>query len=176
MKAQKFTLLVVDDDEDQRVLIQRQFKSLNSQYSIQALSSGDEAIAYLRGDGKFKDRERYEFPNYIITDLSMSHGDGFDILSFLKSNPALSVIPVVMLSSSDDPDDVRQAYLLGASSYFMKPGTLDGLRDLLRKIHEYWIGCEVPEVDSEGYAVETNSKGKRGERFTKPKRPSKKAS
>lgn len=75
-----------------------------------------------------------------------------------------------MLSSSDDDDDIRQAYLLGASSFFVKPHNLNDLKKLLRKIHDYWIECEVPEVDSEGYALKTNSTGRLGARYTKPKR------
>jgi CheY-like chemotaxis protein len=173
VKAQKFTLLVVEDDDDQRMFIQREFKALGAKYKIHALSSGNDAIAYLNGEGGFGDRSMFEFPSYIITDLGMSDGDGFAILHFLKSNPALSVIPVVMLSSSDDPDDVRHAYLLGVSSFFVKPSSLTALRKLLGKIHEYWTDCEVPEVDAEGYALETISKGKRGERFPKPTRPPK---
>ena len=176
MKAQKFTLLIADDDEDERAFVEREFKALHAQYKIQGVSSGNEAIAYLKGEGKFSDREKFEFPSYIITDLGMSDGDGFAVLEFIKDHPALSVIPVVMLSSSDDSDDVRQAYLLGASSFIMKPAFTTGLRQLVRKIHEYWTDCEVPEVDADGYAVDTNSRGKRGERFTKPKRPPKKSS
>ena len=175
MKAQKFTLLIVEDDEDQRLFIEREFKALGAYYKIQGLSSGNEAIAYLEGKGKFGDRSKFEFPSYIITDLGMSDGDGFAVLEFLKNNPALSVIPVVMLSSSDDPDDVRHAYLLGASSFLTKPAFTKQLRELVRRIHDYWSDCEVPEVDVDGYAVETSSKGKRGERFTKPKRPAKKS-
>jgi hypothetical protein len=75
-----------------------------------------------------------------------------------------------MLSSSDDPDDIRQAYLLGASSYFVKPPNVDALRALLKKIHDYWTECEVPEVDAEGYAVATVSRGRPGARYQKPKR------
>jgi CheY-like chemotaxis protein len=100
----------------------------------------------------------------------MSPGDGFHILEFIKEHPALSVIPVVMLTTSDDPDDIRQSYLLGASSYFTKPQDQQGLRDLLKKIHEYWAECEVPEVDEAGYAVKTDSRGKAGARYKKPKR------
>ena len=176
MKAQKFTLLIVEDDDDQREFIQKEFKALGAHYKIHGLTSGNDAIAYLKGEGGFSDRSKFEFPSYIITDLGMSDGDGFAVLEFLKNNPAFSVIPVVMLSSSDDPDDVRHAYLLGASSFFTKPGSLKSLRELVRKIHEYWTDCEVPEVDLDGYALETSSKGKRGERFTKPTRPPKKSS
>ena len=170
MKATKYTLLIVDDDEDQRLIFKKTFQALGTKYKVQLAGSGDEAMAYLKGEGKYKDRAKFEFPSYVITDLNMSPGDGFHILDFLKDHPALSVIPVVMLSTSDDPDDIRQAYLLGASSYFVKPVGLESLKELLRKIHEYWAECEVPEVDAEGYAVETESKGRLGARYKKPKR------
>jgi CheY-like chemotaxis protein len=170
MKAQKFTLLIVDDDKNARFLAQHTFESLATRYTVQLAASGDEAIAYLKGEGKFADREEFEFPAYIITDLKMHPGDGFHVLEFLKKHPALSLIPVVMLSSSDDADDIRQAYLLGASSFLVKPSTLEGLRVLLRKIHEYWAECEVPEVDIDGYAVPTNDLGRLGARYKKPSR------
>jgi CheY-like chemotaxis protein len=170
MKAQKFTLLIVDDDEDARFLAQRTFESLATRYKVQLASNGDEAIAYLQGDGEFADRKKFEFPSYIVTDLQMRPGDGFTLLEFLKNNPALSVIPVVMLSSSDDPDDIRQAYLLGVSSFLVKPTKLANLKNLLRKVHDYWAECEVPQVDADGYALPTNSLGRLGARYAKPKR------
>jgi CheY-like chemotaxis protein len=171
LKTRNTTLLVVEDDADQRLFIQKAFQSLETTYQVHAVSSGNEAIAYLKGEGEFRDRTKFQFPAYIITDLGMPNGDGFEILDFLKKNPALSVIPVVMLSSSDDPDDIRHAYLLGASSYLAKPPGQEALRALLKKIHEYWAECQVPEIDDQGYALETDSHGKRGERFPKPKKP-----
>ena len=66
--------------------------------------------------------------------------------------------------------DIRQAYLLGASSFLTKPAGFPALRVLLQKVHDYWAECEVPEVDADGYAVETISKGKAGARFSKPNR------
>jgi len=170
LKAQKFTLLVIDDNDDERFFIRKAFQTLGTKYRVHALESGNEAVAYLKGEGKYGDRAKFQFPSYIITDLQMRNGDGFEVLDFLKRNPALSIIPVVMLSTSDDPDDIRQAYLLGASSYFVKRQGLEELRALLRKIHDYWAECEVPEVDESGYAVATSSAGKPGARFIKPKR------
>ena len=170
MKAAKHTLLIVDDNEDQRFIFKRTFEALGTKYKVQLAKNGNEALAYLRGEGKYSDRSKFEFPSYIITGLNMSPGDGFHILEFLKSKPALSVIPVVILSTSDDPDDIRQAYLLGASSYLVKPPGVQSLKELLRKIHEYWAECEVPEVDLEGYAVDTQSRGRLGARYEKPKR------
>lgn len=80
MKAQKHTLLIVDDDEAGRFLTQRTFEHLATKYRVQLAANGDEALAYLKGKGKFADRKRFEFPSYILTDLNMHPGDGFDIL------------------------------------------------------------------------------------------------
>jgi CheY-like chemotaxis protein len=168
MKAQKFSLLIVDDDENDRFFLERAFQKLGPYYKIHPLSSGDEAVAYIQGEGKFADRKEYQFPSYIITDLKMFPKDGFFLLNFIKKHPALSIIPVVMLSSSQDLDDIRQAYLLGASSYFTKPAATEGLTALVSNIHQYWSQCQVPAVDEQGFALMTNSIGKAGEPYAKP--------
>jgi CheY-like chemotaxis protein len=170
MKAQKFTLLIVDDDENDRFFLQKTFHKLGKEYRIHAMSDAEEAIAYIKGNGKYADRKEFQFPSYIITDLKMSPKDGFHLLDYIKKHRALSIIPVVMLSGSDDTDDIRHAYLLGASSYFTKPRDLDGLGILVGKIHEYWAQCQVPAVDEDGFALMTNSQGKAGERYGKPVR------
>ena len=170
MKTKNATLLIVDDDESQRLFLQKAFECAYPGHRIYGLASGNEAVAYLTGHGKYSDRTAFPFPSSVITDLKMPDGDGFAILEFLKSNPTLSVVPVVLLSNSDDPDDVRQAYLLGANAYFVKPASYLALEDLARRIHDYWARGEVPHVDANGYAIETASKGKLGERFSKPKR------
>jgi len=160
-------LLIVDDDENDRFMIQRAFERLNAGYRIQALASGAEALALIKREGVYADRKAYPFPSFILTDLKMPGGDGFEILSYLKAHPEILVVPVVMLSGSDDPDDVRQAYLLGASSFIVKPSSLDGLEGIVRKLHYYWAECEVPLTDDFGHAVVTSSAGKIGERFGK---------
>jgi CheY-like chemotaxis protein len=172
MKAQKFTLLIVDDNEDDRFFLERALLKASNQYRIHHIESGAKAVAYLKGEGIYADRKRYQFPSYIIVDLKMNLGDGFQVLDHVKRNPALSIIPVVMFSASDDEDDIRQAYLLGASSYFVKPAGSEELDDLVLALHKYWTYCHVPEVDEDGYALMTDSKGKRGARFTRPTKDS----
>ncbi|HEV2393205.1 MAG TPA: response regulator [Verrucomicrobiae bacterium] len=160
-------LLIVDDDENDRLLIERAFEKLNVGYRIQPLANGREALALIKGEGIYADRKAYPFPSFILTDLKMSGGDGFEILYYLKQHPEILIVPVVMLSGSDDPDDVRQAYLLGASSFIVKPTELNGLEGIVQKLHYYWSECEVPLVDESGHAIATNSGGKIGERFSK---------
>ena len=158
-------LLIVDDDENDRFLLEHAFKKLNVGYRIQPLENGREALALIKGEGIYANRKTYPFPSFILTDLKMPGGDGFEILSYLKQHPEILIVPVVMLSGSDDPDDVRQAYLLGASSFIVKPHGVDGLEGIVQKLHYYWSECEVPLVDDSGHAVVTNSNRKLGERF-----------
>jgi CheY-like chemotaxis protein len=160
-------LLLVDDDEHDRFLLKRAFEKLNVGYRIHALENGGQALALIKGEGKFANRKAHPFPSFILTDLKMAGGDGFEILSYLKQHPEILVVPVVMLSGSDDPDDVRQAYLLGASSFIVKPHGLNALEGIVQKLHYYWSECEVPLIDERGHAVGTESKGKVGERFDK---------
>ena len=113
----------------------------------------------------FEDRAQYEFPGYIITDLKMPHGDGFDVLNFLKHNPQLSIIPVIVSSASADTDDIRHAYALGASAYLVKDQDPEIRKEQFRKLYDFLSVCEVPEVNASGHARPTDSRGKFGERF-----------
>ena len=95
MKAQKFTLLIVDDSKEDLFFLTRAFQKHTSIYRIQTAVSGREAVAYIEGTGKYADRKAYEFPSYIVTDLKMPDGDGFEILSRIRGNKALSIMPVI---------------------------------------------------------------------------------
>jgi hypothetical protein len=88
------------------------------------------------------------------------------VLEFLKGNPQWAVIPTIIFSRSQDLDDIKTAYLLGASSYHVKPASQSGMTHLMLILHAYWMTCEVPEVDLSGRQLQTNDKGKLSERFT----------
>jgi CheY-like chemotaxis protein len=159
------TILVVEDNPDDRLLIERGFRKIGVESPIHLVDGGDEAVAYMKGEGKYSDRAQFAYPSFIITDLKMPKGDGFAVLDFLKRNPAWAIIPTVVLSSSADPDDVKKAYSLGASSFHCKPASTEELRELLAVVHAYWMTCEVPEVDVTGKQLPTESQGKLGEKY-----------
>lgn len=162
------TILVVEDDPNDQALIERAFRSNGVTGPIHVLGNGLEAIAYLMGEGPFTDRSKFAYPTFIITDLKMPGADGFEVLQHLKSNPAWAIIPTVVLSASNDPDDIRTSYLLGASSYHVKPTGFEELCQQLRILHDYWMTCQVPQVDVTGKQVITDCAGKLGERFPQP--------
>ena len=98
----------------------------------------------------------------------MPHVSGLEVLAHLKANPGFAVIPTVVLTASSDPNDIKMAYSLGASSYHVKPHTFPELRTQLKVLHDYWMTCEVPEVTAAGKQLATDSKGKLGEKFPQP--------
>ena len=165
MKKYHSTILVVDDDPNDLILIEKAFRDIGVTDPIHTIKGGLEAIAYIMGEGKFADRRRYAYPTFITTDLKMPGADGFAVLEHLQNNPEWAVIPTVVLTSSRDLDDIKKAYMLGASSYHIKPSSLAELRQQLRVLHDYWLTCEVPEVDDSGRQLRTDSEGKLGERF-----------
>lgn len=165
MKKYHSTILIVDDDVNDLALIFESFRAIGVTDPIHMVGDGGEAIAYMTGEGKYSDRSIYAYPTFITVDLKMPGTDGFAVLEYLKNNPAWAIIPTVILTSSHDLDDIKRAYMLGASSYHVKPATLEALRQQLKVLHDYWMTCEVPEVDITGKQLPTNSKGKLGERF-----------
>ncbi|HUS36023.1 MAG TPA: response regulator [Verrucomicrobiae bacterium] len=169
MKTAHPTILVVEDKATDQRMIQTAFHNIGVSDPIHYVKSGKEAIAYMMGEGKFASREKYAYPTFVLTDLHMKDGDGLDVLEFLKTNPEWAIIPTIVLSRSADLDDIKQSYLLGASSYHVKPANQDGMTHLLLILHAYWMTCEVPEVDRSGRQLTTDDRGKLGERFNKVK-------
>ena len=163
--------MIVDDDPNDLILIENAFRAIGVKDPIHTINGGREAISYMMGEGKFSDRKLYAYPTFITTDLKMPGADGFAVLEHLKNNPEWAVIPTVVLTSSRDLDDIKKAYMLGASSYHVKPSSPDDLRRQLKVLHDYWVTCEVPQVDSTGRQLPTDSVGKLGERFAQSKTP-----
>lgn len=155
---------------DDQFLVTRAFKKIGVQTPIHVVNDGTEAIAYMMGTGKFADRSEFAYPTFIMTDLKMPNADGFEVLRFLKENPEWAVIPTIVFSSSADLDDIKKSYMLGASSYHRKPSG-EALVTQLKVLYDYWLTCEVPQVDSTGKQLHTDSTGKLGERFEQADRP-----
>lgn len=158
-------MLVVDDDPFDREFITTSLRKNGVVDRIFALQNAGEAIGYLAGEGKYANREEYPYPSMVITDLKMPTGDGFELLEYLKRDPNYTIVPVLVLSSSNDEDDVKRAYRMGAASYIQKPQGLTELRAVLKIFYDYWNICILPTVDAAGRQLATEHHGKLGERF-----------
>ena len=118
-------ILLVDDSPDDTELVRLAFKKAEIENPLKTVASGEEAMVYVRGTGKYANREEYPLPELILLDSKMPGVDGFEVLSWLKREPGLSKIPVVVLTSSEQMKDVNRAYELGANSFLVKPFDFD---------------------------------------------------
>jgi CheY-like chemotaxis protein len=113
-------ILVVDDREDDILLLKRMFKTAGILNEIHCVGTITDAIAYLKGDGVYSDREKHPVPILLILDMHLPDGSGFDALNWLKENRSKSPVAVVVLTGSD-VGAIRQAYEKGAHSFLTKP-------------------------------------------------------
>jgi CheY-like chemotaxis protein len=146
--AAKISVLIAEDDENDRFLYDRALKKLGIE-RFQCVEDGHEAINYLRGQGQFVDRERFPFPDWLLLDLKMPRVDGFQVLEWIKNNPSCKVVPTVIFSSSRQPIDVQHTYDLGVNAYFVKPLRMEEMVKTLALIENFWMVAERPAVDAE---------------------------
>jgi CheY-like chemotaxis protein len=130
------TILLVDDNADDTYLFERAWKTAGIMNPLAIVSDGDQAIAYLQGSAPFKDRKHHGFPLIVLLDLNMPRRNGFELLEWIRQQPALRFLTVDVLTSSMRPQDVERALELGANSFFVKPGRIDDLVQLLRVWHQ----------------------------------------
>jgi CheY-like chemotaxis protein len=133
------TILLAEDREDDIILIQRAFKSGGIQYPLMVVRDGAEAISYLSGVGRFSNRELFPIPGLFLLDLTLPVTDGFEVLRWVRSQPHLKDLPVVVLTASDRIRDVNQAYQLGAYSFLVKSLDFQDAIALANAISEYWL-------------------------------------
>jgi CheY-like chemotaxis protein len=139
MNAQENTILLAEDDPNDAKLIRRALVKARCGNPVQSVSDGEQAIAYLSGTSPFDDREQYPLPILLLLDLKMPRKNGFDVLHWIRSQPKLKRLPVVVLTSSSVPQDVNKAYEAGANSYLVKPVNSSALVDMIKTIELYWI-------------------------------------
>ena len=142
------TVLVAEDEETDFTLLERALRRASASVDVQWVRNGIEAIQYLKGEGRYADRMRYPFPHMLVLDLKMPEATGLDVLRWLQDDDRYRVIPTVVMSSSQQPRDVQEAYQFGANTYFEKPGSFQELTDLCRYIALYWGHSIKPKVDS----------------------------
>jgi CheY-like chemotaxis protein len=133
------TVLVADDDENDIRLLTRAFLRAGINVPMKWVRDGEEAIQYLQGDKPFTDRNTFPIPMLMLLDLKMPRTNGFEVLEWVRKQAGLRRLLVVVMTSSDEPEDVDRAYDLGANSFLKKPDDFDDLTKISRKLHEYWI-------------------------------------
>jgi CheY-like chemotaxis protein len=151
--ARPLTILLADDDEDDRELARDALQEFRLANEMKFVVDGQDLLDYLRREGRWAGPEvDAPRPGIILLDLNMPKKDGREALAELKADESLRRIPVVVLTTTKDEEDVLRAYDLGVSSFITKPVTFGGLVDVMRTWSQYWFEIvELPDRDSDGH-------------------------
>jgi two-component system, chemotaxis family, response regulator Rcp1 len=135
-----FRILIVDDSATDVFVFREALKSLGRPCTVDWLNDGSGVFDFLCRRGIFANTPK---PDLILLDVNMPGASGLEILSEIKNDPELGAIPVVMLSSSTSPADVRTSYLSHANGYLQKPSSLQNLMRMVRAIEAFWMEVAI---------------------------------
>jgi len=131
-------ILLAEDDPNDVLLLQRAFQKAGLRDSLKVVRDGEQAIEYFSGKGAYSNRERFPLPFLLLLDLKMPGTDGFEVLQWVRGEPDLKRLLVVVLTSSNLQADVDRAYELGANSYLVKPVEFDEMVNMIQRFEAYW--------------------------------------
>jgi CheY-like chemotaxis protein len=132
-------ILYADDDVNDAFFMKRAFAQAGIPNPLVIVSDGQEAMDYLSNTGLYADKASYPTPCLILIDINMPKESGIDVLRWLRTQPGIQVLPVIVVSSSTQDTDIQRAYFYGANSYLTKPGTPNELLALVKELGKYWL-------------------------------------
>src|SRR4051812_37467049 len=138
MEQRPLTILLAEDDPDDADLIRAALEKTALFHALQHVRDGDAAISYLAGAGEYSNREVFPCPQVVLLDLKMPRKNGFEVLQWIRSNKSFSQLPVIVLTSSDEPKDIQRAYQLGATSYLTKAASFKNVVEVLATLAPAW--------------------------------------
>lgn len=143
MNAARHQILLVEDDPNDVLLIRRAFKKAKVLNPVEVVGDGEAAVAYLSGQAPYDHRAA---PELVLLDLKLPRKSGHEVLEWIRAQPRLRYLPVVVLTSSRERIDLERAYGLGANSYLVKPPDFESLIEMVRTVDMYWMVLnEQPE-------------------------------
>lgn len=135
-------ILIVEDDHDEALLIERALRRAGVNAPTNVVTDAHAAIAFL--DRRACAGEDDRRPQLVLLDLNLPRVSGFDVLRWIRQDALSRRLPIVVLTSSDEPSDISAAYDLGANSYVIKPRGLAELGEVARRLREYWLELNAP--------------------------------
>src|ERR1700757_5030664 len=146
MSTRSSHILHVDDDASDTLLIQQACRKANVSFQLHSVSDGETAIAYLRGDNEYADRDRHPLPVLVLLDLKMPRKGGFDVLAWIRKESPFPALPVIIFTASNQEGDIQRAYEMGANSYLVKPVGINTLTEMVKMLDSYWLGLNQNPV------------------------------
>jgi DNA-binding response OmpR family regulator len=138
------TILLVEDDENDVAFVTRALKKAGIANGLKVAEDGQQAIDYISGKGEFADRTRYPMPALVLLDLKLPRVLGMDVLKWIRQQPELHLMLIIVLTSSQQRTDVSQACALGANSYLVKPSDPFDLTEMMELVKRYWLRLNQP--------------------------------
>ena len=132
-------ILYAEDDQNDVFFMERAFKQAGIVNPLHIVTNGTLAIDSLAGSGPYANREEHPMPCLVLLDLNMPGKSGLDVLKWIRTQPRISTLPIVVMTSSNQDSDIHRAYLLGANGYLIKPGKPDELLVMVKGIRDYWL-------------------------------------
>lgn len=133
------TILVIEDAREHAILVRVAARRALPGLDVRVAGDGREGLAYLAGTPPFQDRRSHPVPTLIILDLLMPETDGFAVLDWMEEQRGTAQIPIVVLTSSDNPEHESRAMDLGAKAFHRKPANIEDLGDIVREIVQEWV-------------------------------------
>jgi len=143
---EKQLFLLAEDSQNDVFLMQQAFKKAGLPNPIQVVSDGQEAISYLKGEGRYSDRAQYPLPMAMLLDLKMARMNGFEVLEWVRKQPNLKRVVVIILTASNRSSDADRAYDLGANFYLTKPGKFEDLVEMTKCLHDWLRLNHFPSI------------------------------
>lgn len=138
------SILLVEDDDNDVYFMKRAFKRAGITHALRVAEDGQKALEYLRGSGEFADRKKSPLPRLILLDLRLPFLPGLDLLRWIRDQPSLRTLIVIILTSSKEDADIDQAYRRGANAYLVKPSDADRLLAMVESIRDFWLKQNQP--------------------------------
>ncbi len=132
-------LLLVEDNPDDEALMLRAIKKSNIKEEVVVVRDGAEAVQYLLKQGPNRDQARECLPRVVFLDLKLPRLDGLEVLQRIRANASTRLLPVVILTTSGQEEDLRKSYVLGASSFVRKPISYSELIKVVSYLVTYWL-------------------------------------
>jgi len=138
-KARSITILMADDDEDDRLMTKEAFEEARLANELRFVEDGEELMDYLYRRGAYTDTAASPRPGLILLDLNMPRKDGREALREIKADPDLKQIPIVVLTTSKAEEDIYRSYDLGVNSFITKPVSFEGMVYVITALAQYWF-------------------------------------
>jgi len=144
-ERRKVTILLVEDDDGHARLLEKNLHRGGIINRLVRVVDGQEAVDYVSRAGAYRDTRAYPDPSVVLLDVRMPRLDGFEVLAHMKNDPTLMKIPVIMLTSTDNQNEINRAYELGANGYVVKPVGMESFIDRVVKLGMFIEVIELPE-------------------------------